>query len=750
MSGSALDPELLAAAFEFATEAIILIDDDRRCIAANAASEILIGRPRDEILAGRIEDFVSPRVQRFLRDDWASFLADGTRSGSTEVARPDGTIRFVEFTGRARIHGGVHVALMRDVTEGVELERTLTRRLEVALRESRTVLFALGPDLGLRWSSTAIGAVPAHLAAGRTLTDLLGARGGQVVADFARMALEDGAVRHVGLELELDGMRRHFDATFTPSVVAINQIGGVDVSLTDLTDLRVAERRAADVRDRLEERVTERTVELAASSRRYRELVEGLDGMVWEVLPDGRGWASARALAVTGWPPEVFEDPDGWRDLVDEPEPRRTEVINALAGDEPVDIEYRVRRQDGAVAWIRGRTRVVKDEDGGNRKFGIALDVSERHRAEERYQALVEATGLVVYTEDLVTGEIYVSQQAERLFGHEPERLAVPGFLRSLVLAEDREMVCGAWDAVPAPGAYDLEYRVQRSDGRTIWVNERMSSIRDAADCVVRRYGHFTDVTERRRLEETLAQGRRMEAVGRLATAAAHDFGNVLLGIRIFQEYLASSIPIDDPRHDDVLLIGEALERGQHLTHQLLAFGREPRSGAPLAVEAAGAMLELQPMLARVSGHGIHLVVDTSGEHRALIPRGELEQAVLNLVINAHDAMPAGGDLTIRVTTEKVVQPLSGLEPGVYVVVGVTDTGSGMTPDVAERAMEPFFTTKPGGTGIGLSSVYGSLREAGGTVRLTTTPGGGTTVELLVPAAPAPRRVRTMAPPHVG
>jgi hypothetical protein len=288
-----------------------------------------------------------------------------------------------------------------------------------------------------------------------------------------------------------------------------------------------------------------------------------------------------------------------------------------------------------------------------------------------------------------------------------------------------------------------MEYRMRRADGTVIWVEERWRSIRDADGRLVRWSAVVTDITSRKRLEETLARTDRLEAVSRVAASAAHDFGDVLTAIQFAHGNLADIVPDDDPRVEDVLAIGDAVRHGIQLTKQLLAFGRDRDETEAAPIDVGWLIADLEQILRGVAGTaelGIH--VAANGLTR--IARSALEQAILNLVINARDAMPTGGSIRIRVDREQVpVDSGLGIPAGPYLAVAVVDTGCGMPVEVQEKAFEPFYTTKAHGSGIGLPSVYGTMRSVGGTVRMASLAGEGTTVWLLMPEAEA------VAPPPV-
>jgi PAS domain S-box-containing protein len=233
----------------------------------------------------------------------------------------------------------------------------------------------------------------------------------------------------------------------------------------------------------------------------------------------------------------------------------------------------------------------------------------------------------------------------------------------------------------------------------------------------------------------------RLEAVGRLAGGVAHDFNNILTAIAGYAGLLAADLPPDDPRQGDVYEIRKATERATRLTRQLLAFGRRDAQ-QPRLLDVREVITDVVPMLRQLIGEHIELVTNEAvGLPAVFADPGQLEQVVLNLVLNARDAMPEGGRLVVStsatVLDEKFVAIRPGARTGRHVRLVVEDTGMGMTPDVLDHIFEPYFTTKGSGrgTGLGLSTVYGIVKQSGGYIAADSSPGRGTTVSVFLPAA---------------
>ncbi len=316
-----------------------------------------------------------------------------------------------------------------------------------------------------------------------------------------------------------------------------------------------------------------------------------------------------------------------------------------------------------------------------------------------------------------------------------------------LIHADDRARV---WDEVQAAlnegRPYQLTYRIRTAAGEEKWVWEHGCGV-PAPGSDVALEGFITDVTEQRRMQEQLHGARKMEAIGQLSGGVAHDFNNLLSVIIGNLELCAEKLGDDETLRGHVDRALTAAERGATLTEQLLAFSRKQLlwpQPVNLNLLASG-MLEL---LRRTLGEEIEVETDFAEDlWEPLVDPNQLENVLINLALNARDAMEGGGTLTIQTANEVVsagAEAPDGLEAGEYVMLAVHDTGKGMPPEVAERAFEPFFTTKEAASGLGLSMVYGFAKQLGGHARITSEAGRGTTVSLYLPRA----RCQAAGPGH--
>ncbi len=429
-------------------------------------------------------------------------------------------------------------------------------------------------------------------------------------------------------------------------------------------------------------------------------------------------------------------------------------IERALSNDVPFQVEHRVRLQDGSIRWLVGRGNVLRDRDGNPvRMAGIVADITERKQAEERLreseerfrvfsQSSFEALafghrGRVVDANDACL--TLLGYRADELIGQEITKFVAP---------EDLELV-----ASKMRSGFDkpYEHRALRKDGTVVHVEASGRSVfYRGLEC---RMTALRDITERKRmeaeqerLEAQLRQAQRIEAVGELAGGIAHDFNNILTAI-LGNVELALDRVRDRTDSESNQLLGELQEiqlsakRAAELTGQLLAFSRRQVS-QPRVLDLNTVLLQMQRMLRRLITEEIQLRVDVATDlRRVRADPGQWEQVIMNLVVNSRDAMPDGG--TITLATANVMAPPAGVgESGgddvtPHVALTVRDTGQGMDEDTMDRVFEPFFTTKgPGqGTGLGMAVVYGIVRQSGGQIRVQSTPGVGTDVEILLPAS---------------
>ncbi|MEQ1862650.1 MAG: PAS domain-containing protein [Chthoniobacteraceae bacterium] len=366
---------------------------------------------------------------------------------------------------------------------------------------------------------------------------------------------------------------------------------------------------------------------------------------------------------------------------------------------------------------------------------------------EERFRQLAENIQEVFWINDPASGRVlYVSPAYEKIWGRTCASLyESPRTWLDAVHPDDRERVMHALETRLTSGEYDETYRILRADGTVHWIHDRGFPVLDESGEVTRVVGTAEDITEQRHLETQFRQSQKMEAIGQLAGGVAHDFNNILAAI-MMQAELALTVTNPPPETRELIEdIKAATDRAANLTRQLLAFSRR-QVIQPRQLDLNEIVTSLTNMLQRIVGEDVHLQLNLHS--RPLITRadsGMLDQVLLNLVVNARDAMPGGGRLFIntgeKTFSEEEASSIPDASAGRHVWLSVADTGCGIPPECMARIFEPFFTTKdPGkGTGLGLATVFGIIKQHGGAISLESKVGTGTTFQIFLRATDAAR-----------
>ena len=372
----------------------------------------------------------------------------------------------------------------------------------------------------------------------------------------------------------------------------------------------------------------------------------------------------------------------------------------------------------------------------------IVRQADSLRESEERFRQLAENIQEVFWMTDPTTKQVlYLSPAYEKIWGRSRKDIyESPARWLETIHTEDRPRVERALEARPTTGHYDETYRILRPDGGVRWIHDRAFPIRDAAGKIIRLVGTAEDITDQRQLEEQFRQAQKMEAVGQLAGGVAHDFNNLLAVIMMQSELALTETNLPKEARDSFEEIKVYIERAKSLTNQLLTFSRQQVMQAQ-ELDLNDSVHALTKMLQRILGADVSLQLKL--HPRPLLTRadaGMVGQILLNLVVNARDAMPDGGTLIIE-TRETILTPATVTEPPEgasdrFVCLSVTDTGTGIAPEHRPRIFEPFFTTKEmgKGTGIGLATVFGIVKQHGGSISVESEVGRGTTFQILLPA----------------
>jgi two-component system, cell cycle sensor histidine kinase and response regulator CckA len=497
------------------------------------------------------------------------------------------------------------------------------------------------------------------------------------------------------------------------------------------------------------------------STDKLTTLVNSLGGIVWEAdgLTFRFTFVSDQAESLLGYPvARWLAEPDFWRRHTHPDDVQRCTsfCLDATMHGRDHEFEYRMIAADGRVVWLRDIV-TVKGTADGPLLVGIMLDITRHKQDEEQlrrihstYRALVEhssdytsllaADGTTVFQSGSI--ESHLGYHKEELVGRKNFQLLHPDDVEPA-----RQMFAAifASDSEVGPRRFrvrhkDGSWRILESIGRR-FVEESGQTFaiinnRDVTEAVAAE-------EQLRQLHGQLAHAQKMEAIGRLAGGVAHDFNNLLTVIIGYSESLGSMISADDHRAKEVEEIRRAAERASVLTSQLLAFSRKQVLHVS-SLDVRVVVRELSGMVRRLIGDDITLQLDlTSDTTTVVADRSQLELVLMNLAINARDAMPFGGTLTIRTALSDISPGAANtmeLDAGRYVVIAMTDTGCGIEPAIQQRIFEPFFTTKEQGkgTGLGLSTVYGIVKQSGGNVVVESQPGRGAAFSIYLPAATEP------------
>jgi PAS domain S-box-containing protein len=422
-----------------------------------------------------------------------------------------------------------------------------------------------------------------------------------------------------------------------------------------------------------------------------------------------------------------------------------------LSGKEYV-ATWQGRRKDGATVWVDVKTSVVRDAAGAPLGFlGVSKDATARvevqaalAKSERRYRLVSQASREALWEWDLASDKVEWSAGAEGILGYDPGSVSPNGALGPAHMhPDDRARVeAGLTSALAGRAdAWAEQYRIRRRNGTYAIVSDRAYIERDADGTPLRVVGAVADITQRQQAEEHLRQSDRLEAVGRLAGGIAHDLNNMLTSILGWTEHLARGLMPGSSEAGDLGHVTTAARRAAKLAQQLLAFARRDMLH-PRPTDLNAVIVDAASLLGPLLPPGINLQLALSASISPILADpSRMEQVVVNLVLNARDAIGDEGRVTVETASVNLDDdyidrhaPVA-IQPGRYSLLAVSDTGHGMDRDTLSRIFEPFYTTKPTGqgTGLGLATVYGSVKQAGGLVWAYSEPGLGTVIKVYLP-----------------
>jgi two-component system, cell cycle sensor histidine kinase and response regulator CckA len=513
--------------------------------------------------------------------------------------------------------------------------------------------------------------------------------------------------------------------------------------------------------------ITERKkveIALRESDEKFRQLAENITDVFWITSADlqkilyvspayERVWGRSAASA--------YAHPQEWAEAI---LPEEREGVFALfsklsAGMPSLSTEFRIVRPDGNVRWIHSRGFPVRDDVGNViRLTGIASDITERKRDEEMLRLLNSA---VLQSREAITITdanldlpgptiIFVNPAFTQMTGYTAEEATgkTPRILQGP--NTDKAVLRQLRQTLEQGKVFEGEAINYRKDGKEFNLEWQIAPIRNADGKI----SHFVaiqhDITERKRLEARLFQSQKMETVGKLAGGVAHEFNSILTAIIGQAELLLSDLPPDDPLNKNAREIRQAADRAATLTGQLLAYGRK-QILQPEFLDLNVVLASMVSTLQHLVGREVDVrIVPASGLKTVKIDPGQMEQVLVNIAMNAADAMPNGGQFTIETSNvtldEEYVRPFPGLKPGDYVMLALTDTGTGMSEEVKARVFEPFFSTKGvgQGTGLGMATCYGIVKQSDGHISIYSESARGTTLKIYLPQAEQMTRSRAL------
>jgi len=754
-AAQAQQQQLIHALLESTTDAVFVKDRAGRYLLCNEAAQRVIGKSAEELVGRTDRAAFPPEIAERLMALDREILESGIMSNHEEQVTTMGGQSLVFMTAKGVIRDndgrviGIY-GISRDVTKERCDEEQLRRHRVMLQRTSRLAKvggWEFDPQTGEEsWTEECARIHDLDPTVKMTMEQGLSYYQGEhrvVMEKAVREAVELG--RGYDLELELisaKGVRKWVRTQCEPQVEngTVRYVYG---ALQDVTERKEAEKALQRSNVALDE---------------AQQLAE-IGSWHWDLAADRHVW-SGEVYRIYGrdpnLPPLTYPEvaqcfsPGSWQGL-------ERAVERCLREGTPYIRDAEVTRPDGTSRWITVRGAVGYGENGEVECLrGTVQDITERKQMEEtlreserRYRALFEQSMDAIAIMDGFPPQFrYVNPAFEELFGYAEEEVrALPvGDVWRLVHPEDVDMVRGKvqerMDGKTTAIRY--EFRIVRKDGEIRWVEATGIRVENAGKAV--NQAIYRDITGRKKAEDEqekllaqLMQAQKMESVGRLAGGVAHDFNNMLSVILGVADFVEEQLEADSPMHSDMGEIKKAAQRSVDLTRQLLAFARK-QTVAPKVLNINAAVEGLLKMLRRLIGEDIALVWAPAADLWSVrIDPAQVDQILANLCVNARDAISGAGKLTIEtgnvVFDEDYCADRLEFVPGEYILLAVSDDGCGMDKDTLAKIFEPFFTTKGmgEGTGLGLSTVYGIVRQNNGFVTVYSEPGQGTTLKVYLP-----------------
>ena len=750
-----------AAILDSVLDCIVTMDERGIVLEFNHAAARTFGYTKAEAIGRSLGELIIPkRFREQHRAVLARYLATGEATLIGKLmeimaVRSDGSEIPVELTvtairsGTARIFTGV----LRDITARKQADATRAR-LAAIVDSSDDAICILAPDDAiLTWNAGA------ERLYGYTASEIIGkprallvppGKRAELVPIMDRAARGEPGVPFETQRIRKDGSIVDVSLVISPMTDPTGRVTSVSTIARDITERRQAEAAVRSERDR---------------AQRYLDTAEVI---ILSLDTSGRITLVNRyGCSLLGWSAEELLG----RSFIDTCVPAairddtKQRLGGVLAGPDSSIVENAIVTRSGEERMIEWRNHLLRDAEGRVvATLSSGTDITDRttavealRQAEERMRFALRYANVGIWDMDYTTGKLRWTEAMEAQYGFPPGAFngTLEGFVER-IHPDDRVSVLETIAKAMASGAdYTVANRSVWPDGQVRWLNGAGRILLGEGGAPVRGVGISQDVTERRLLEGQYQQAQKMEAVGQLAAGVAHDFNNLLTVILGFCELLLPDFEPADPRREDIAEIQQAGMRAARLTRQLLAFSRKEII-EPKLLDLNVIVADMRRLLERLIGEDVRVVLVSAGAVApVLCDPGQVEQIIVNLAVNARDAMPSGGTLTIETATVKlgddVADSHAGMKAGRYVALTVTDTGMGMSPEVQGRLFEPFFTTKGvgKGTGLGLATVHGIVTRCGGFLKVVSEVGRGTSFTAYFPPAEATGPVATAPAPAV-
>ena len=759
----------LAMVVEASLDAVLAVDERSHIVLFNAAAEELFGYSAQEVIDAPLSILLSESIADVHQVRLEKFMGRGVgqcghigRRVEKVFRRKNGTtfVAEVAMTGSRSNTKRLVVASIHDITERRRVEEAFRTSeamsravvehspVGISIRDQTGALLQVNEAWKKIWAiSEAEIRENEKWSAGRSWKERCSYLGdsGQ---DVDRLFTPEGGVSILYLpELKIPEPRPGAAQWISMYLYALrNEQGQVDKVVTLTQDIS-------------ERRKTEEA--LRKNEAKYRELVENANSIILRRDPEGRiTFFNEFAQRFFGFGEEEILGRNVVGTIVPEKESSGRDLAEMIRDISRHPERYATNENEnvlrsGERVWVAWTNKPILDPDGKLAEIlCIGNDITKRKRAEERlaesevkYRTLVEGMSEAVMQVDNDDVVQFVNPQFCQMIGYREDELLGRVGYEIYFDPEEQELIRRKNSLRREKASDAYETRMRKKNGEEVLVRISGSPVTDAQGNVVGSIGVITDITAHKLLEAEFLQAQKMEALGRLAGGVAHDFNNLLTSIMGYSDLLAKKLAEDDPsgplrRYADNIL--SSANRAAKLTQQLLSLSRR-HAFQMQVLDLNGIVAEVERILRGLIGEAIELTIHTERTlGRVKADQVQIEQVLMNLAINARDAMPRGGQLTITtanvVLDESFAQRWSNFTPGPYVMIAVSDTGHGMDAEVQSHLFEPFFTTKDKGkgTGLGLSTAYSIVKQTGGHIVVESAPGKGSAFKIYLPRTEEP------------